>query len=62
MTTSWQKQKAPSRDGAFCFQGDEGSLLKQSGIIDRYAMLIDQTTSGKVKEVMECSLMSGDSD
>ncbi len=64
-------------------------LLEQSGVIDRYVMLIDQTAIGKpgnvfvrvtlegqqqeklqhfeqeigqVKEVMECYLMSGDSD
>jgi DNA-binding Lrp family transcriptional regulator len=64
-------------------------LLEQNGIIDRYAMLIDQAAIGKpgnvfvqvtlegqqqeklqlfeeeigkVKEVMECYLMSGDSD
>ncbi len=64
-------------------------LLEQSGIIDRYVMLIDQAALGKpgnvfvrvtlegqqqeklqrfekeigqVKEVMECYLMSGDSD
>ena len=64
-------------------------ILEQNGIIDRYAMLIDQTAIGKpgtvfvrvtlegqqqekllrfeqeigkVKDVMECYLMSGDSD